>query len=124
MTPTTGTRTIRPPLHRPFTLGVLLENATDPLPGTGCRLWAGCVDSNGYGTIKLNGRTVRVPRLVMLMSYGHSPDEYDSVPARLQTRHQCGDPLCIDPEHLLIGTAKQNADDARRHRAERAAVVP
>jgi len=118
----TSTRPSRPPLHRPFTLGVLLENATDPLPGTGCRLWAGCVDSNGYGTVKLKGRTVRVPRLVMLMSYGYSADEYNSVPARLQTRHQCGDERCIEPTHLLVGMAKQNAADAKRHRAERAAA--
>ena len=108
-------------LHRPLTIGVLLEAATDPMPGTGCRRWAGCTDSNGYGTIKHEGRTLRVPRLVMLMSYGCSVDEYDSVPARLQTRHQCGDPRCIEPSHLLIGMAKQNAADARRHRAERAA---
>lgn len=111
----------RPPLPRPLTLGVLLENATDPMPGTGCRRWAGCTDSNGYGTIKYWGRTFRVPRLVMLMSYGLGIAEYDTVPARLHTRHQCDDPLCIEPDHLLIGTAKQNADDARRHRAERAA---
>ena len=68
-----------------------------PLPGTGCRRWAGCVDRAGYGTIKLDGRTVRVLRLVMLMSYGHSPSEYDSVPAHLQTRHQCGAPGASSP---------------------------
>lgn len=98
-------------LARPLTLGVLLEAATDPDPITGCRLWTGATDQNGYGQVWFEGRTVRLPRLLMAWSYGA---ELDDVPSRLSTRHTCHEPRCVEPDHLLIGLPWQNTLDAYR----------
>ena len=32
-----------------------------------------------------------------------------------QIRHLCGNPHCLEPKHLKIGTPKENADDKRKH---------
>lgn len=40
------------------------------------------------------------------------------VPDGLVVRHSCDDPTCVNPEHLLLGTAKENSQDmVRRGRA-------
>lgn len=118
----------RPIVARPLTLGALLDAATDPMPGTGCRLWAGALDPDGYGTVSLDGFTARVPRLVMLAAYGIDLDGpadlaalYASTPSYVQTRHLCAVPQCIEPTHLIAGYARDNAADRRRHAAQRAA---
>lgn len=35
-----------------------------------------------------------------------------TIPKTYMVRHSCDNPPCINPEHLLVGTSKQNAYDA------------
>lgn len=83
---------------------------------SGCFIWRGFCDSEGYGQVSYLGRTVRVARLVFSVCVGDIP--YGSV-----VRHACDNPSCINPEHLLIGSQRENIKDkverGRQARRER-----
>lgn len=41
------------------------------------------------------------------------------------TRHLCGNDRCVNPSHIVAGTAKENADDRERHgRTARGEKIP
>ena len=73
---------------------------------SGCLLWVGPIDEWGYPRIYYGGKNVRVTRMIC----GASDDR--------RALHTCDVPCCIEPEHLYVGTAKENAADmVRRGRA-------
>lgn len=53
------------------------------------------------------GSACRVHRLVYELFHGHKP-------GKLLVCHSCDVPLCIEPRHLWLGTAKDNTQDAVR----------
>jgi hypothetical protein len=69
---------------------------------SGCLLWVGPVDDEGYPRIKQKGRLERVARLIC----GVEDDR--------RACHTCDVPSCINPDHLYVGTAKQNTADMMR----------
>ena len=60
---------------------------------TGCRIWRRSINTNGYGTLGLNGKRALVHRVSFEHVYGH-------VDAPLQ--HTCGRKTCINPDHLVV----------------------
>lgn len=80
-----------------------------------CLVWFGNKDSNGYGRLRHAG-CAHYPahRLMYELRKGVIPDG-------LNIRHTCDNPPCINPDHLIVGTQKQNvADMFERGRANRA----
>lgn len=69
-----------------------------------CWLWTGATTNGGYGILK--GR-----KLVHRVSYELHKG---AIPAGLHIRHQCHNRLCVNPAHLLVGTAQENMDDSVR----------
>jgi len=106
-----------------WTLGAILENCTDPTPGTDCRLWSGARTAAGYPSIQVGGRVIAVHRLICAWSYGV---DLEDVPTSLQTRHLCPLPVphrhCLAPDHLAFGSAKMNAADRFREPVRRVGV--
>lgn len=78
-----------------------------PEPNTGCWLWLKGLSSDGYGKVKRNSKTVRAHRLSYELANG-------AIPSTSLVLHSCDQPSCVNPEHLRIGTAQDNADDRRR----------
>ncbi len=78
-----------------------------PEPFSGCWLWTAGVSGDGYGAIKRNGRQERAHRLAWEMLHG-------PIPAGLLVLHQCDVPLCVNPAHLFLGTAKDNYADSKQ----------
>lgn len=71
----------------------------------GCWDWTGCKQTQGYGTIKLNGVLWLGSRLSWTLFRGR-------VPSGMNVCHKCDRPGCINPAHLFLGTQKDNMQDA------------
>lgn len=80
-----------------------------PVPESGCWLWTGSVDQNGYGRIggyDENGKyRPLIATRVSLAIHGRP------VPAGMDACHKCDTPACVNPDHLFIGTHKANGQD-------------
>lgn len=84
---------------------------------TGCWIWTGAYDKDGYGqwqTEKIrqaNGKYLRIRRRAPRISWElHKGD----IPEGKYILHKCDDPRCVNPDHLLLGTPKQNSEDMVR----------
>lgn len=81
-----------------------------PEPNSGCWLWLGALNKQGYGGIK-DGKT-RI--LAHRFSYQYHKG---LIPTGMCIRHTCDTPWCVNPDHLVEGTwAENNQDRARRGR--------
>lgn len=71
-----------------------------------CWLWGGYKDPIGYGRIAWPPFTsVLAHRLAYFL-------HYERQPLKLHVLHKCDCPSCCNPNHLFLGTAKDNALDA------------
>lgn len=74
---------------------------------SGCWIWQGGVSPDGYGKVKRFGKTIRAHRLF----YEHYKGK---IPQGLWVLHNCDEPRCVNPEHLWLGTQKDNEADKDR----------
>lgn len=85
----------------------------------GCWNWQLRTSHNGYGLTQRKGLDLRVHRYAFELWKGE-------IPEGMLILHSCDNRKCCNPEHLRIGTAKENVADAiergRWPRAERAAA--
>lgn len=78
--------------------------SVEPQNESGCIEWSKQRDRDGYGYFKFNGGPVRAHRMSWILTFGEIPDG-------LWVLHKCDNPTCVNPDHLFLGTAKDNEID-------------
>lgn len=75
----------------------------------GCWPWKGALHRDGYGRFNLpcHGGMVIAHRFAWKMTYGEIPDG-------MHVLHRCDNPPCCNPEHMWLGTHRENMDDRSR----------
>jgi hypothetical protein len=71
-------------------------------PSTKCWEWALTIDANGYGVIRVEGKTTGTHRASYEAFVG-------SIPDGLSLDHLCRNRSCCNPEHLEPVTPKENS---------------
>lgn len=84
-----------------------LESNSVPCPPSSCRLWLGYSGKNGsrYGLFWIKKKPVSVHRIAYEISKGE-------IPRGMMVCHSCDVTCCINPDHLFLGTQKDNKNDA------------
>jgi hypothetical protein len=70
----------------------------------GCWEWTGCRFPNGYGQLRVAGKSVGAHRLSWEMHHG-------PIPSGAQVLHRCDNKPCIRPDHLFLGSHTDNMAD-------------
>lgn len=78
----------------------------DYIPETGCWISHATTNPQGYPNVQ-GGRKAKalLGRLVLAEKIGHP------IPNGYVMRHDCDMPACVNPDHLRIGTQRDNMDD-------------
>ena len=85
------------------------HSMVSPEPNSGCWLWTGYANSDGYGKFNLSGRIEAAHRVAYREYRGE-------IPAGYRVLHNCDQPCCVNPDHLRLGSDADNADDKARRR--------
>jgi hypothetical protein len=84
-------------------LETLLKNTKEV---NDCLEWQGCLNTDGYARALIDGNAnAKVHRVMFQLT---NPEENID---GLLVRHSCDNPRCINPQHLLKGTPKENGHD-------------
>lgn len=75
-----------------------------PEPNSGCWLWTGTTNDEGYGVFVTSGRKLKAHRRSYEIHVGPT--------LGLCVLHACDNRSCVNPGHLHLGTRTDNANEA------------
>lgn len=90
----------------------IIWDRVETIPESGCWIWMKGTSPDGYGKIKYKQKTIRAHRFSWMAHRG-------KIPKWKFVLHKCDIKLCVNPDHLFIGTNDDNMKDMvlkKRHR--------
>lgn len=97
---------------RRFWLCIDMNGPIHPVHGQ-CWTWTGSFGGGNYGQLDRGGKPIKAHRLSWEL---HNSDAKDK-----NVLHKCDNTRCVNPDHLFLGSHKENMED--RNRKGRAARV-
>lgn len=70
-----------------------------------CWVWIAAQDKDMYGKFRVDGKDIRAHQYSWQLFSGRP------VPPGIQVCHKCDHPYCVNPNHLFLGTTKDNTQD-------------
>lgn len=105
----------RPTLKPVETTIERFQRLSTPVTESGCWIWLGAVNKDGYGKIKVKGKHLTSHRLSWELHNGE-------IPNGAHVLHRCDVTGCVNPAHLFLGSNQDNVDD--RETKGRSYVLP
>jgi hypothetical protein len=78
-----------------------------------CWNWTGATwGNNGYGCLRFNGKTQSTHRISYVLYNGN-------ILEGMVVMHTCDNPICVNPDHLKLGTQLENIQDRNNKKRTR-----
>lgn len=76
-----------------------------PNMDTRCWSWLGRKNDSGYGQFNIGDKGITISRYSYILHYG-------LIPSGMLVCHKCDNPECTNPDHLFLGSTKDNTRDS------------
>lgn len=70
-----------------------------------CWVWTGAHGQSGHGVVSTGQKSTQASRISWELHFG-------TIPNGLMICHHCDNPPCVRPDHLFLGTQKDNMKDS------------
>jgi len=82
----------------------------------GCWIWTAALNEHGYGVASINRKSILAHRLSYMIKHGDIPDG-------MFVCHSCDVRPCVNPDHLFVGSARDNSIDmVKKNRCRKSSI--
>src|SRR6185369_9847989 len=105
-------RSGRPRCRPEWTLAQRIANYTKVDPLSGCHIWQGAIQGNGYGRLAFRGQNTVAHRLAWIARHG-------AIPKDKEVCHRCDERRCCNTDHMFLGSHSENMADLKAKNRQR-----